>query len=283
MQKYEFTGDTYLFYGVSLHRIRALRDIKNGPKLIVRAGELGGWIEKESNLSHAGAAWVADEAKVRGESLITGSAYVGGEACISGEATIDGNAIVTDNAIVKDKASVGMEARVYGSARIFDRAEIRDKAKVFGFAKVKDHGYVSGEAQIHGWATVAGSACVCGNASVYGDAFCAGLSFVSGNALIRGDCALMGREKIKDHASLFHTRQIVCIGPIGSREDYTTFYSDNHGGIYVSCGCFNGTIAEFLEAVKECHGDNQHGHVYRAAVAFATNILDNATYGENNE
>lgn len=48
-KKYELTDQTIDVDGRTLHRIKALRDFSD-----VLAGELGGWIEKEENLSHAG-------------------------------------------------------------------------------------------------------------------------------------------------------------------------------------------------------------------------------------
>ena len=48
MKKYELTGETKEIGGVTLHRIRALIDI---PEHYVKAGDLGGWIEAERNLS----------------------------------------------------------------------------------------------------------------------------------------------------------------------------------------------------------------------------------------
>ena len=59
--KYELTEEAKNINGVTLHRIRALRDI---PSAGVKSGDLGGWIEKESNLSKYGDAWVCDNAKV---------------------------------------------------------------------------------------------------------------------------------------------------------------------------------------------------------------------------
>ena len=56
---YEFTGETKTVYGVTLHRIRATKDI---PRLGVMSGDVGGWIEQESNLSDD--AWVFGEARV---------------------------------------------------------------------------------------------------------------------------------------------------------------------------------------------------------------------------
>lgn len=60
MKKYELTNECITFTGRKLYRIKALVDFGD-----VKAGELGGYIEKEDNLSHDGNAWVSDNAKVR--------------------------------------------------------------------------------------------------------------------------------------------------------------------------------------------------------------------------
>ncbi len=56
-KKYEFTEETKDICGKKLYRIRALRDFKG-----VKAGDLGGFIEKEENLSHEGNCWVYNNA-----------------------------------------------------------------------------------------------------------------------------------------------------------------------------------------------------------------------------
>ena len=75
MKKYEFTGETkeirLLFRTATLHRIRAT--VAFG---IVEVGDLGGWIEKEENLSHEGKAWVCGDAKVCGDAEVWGNAKV---------------------------------------------------------------------------------------------------------------------------------------------------------------------------------------------------------------
>ena len=60
---WEFTGETKICFGVTLRRIRATVEFKLKCGIIIRKGELGGWIEKESNLS--GKAWVSGGAKVK--------------------------------------------------------------------------------------------------------------------------------------------------------------------------------------------------------------------------
>lgn len=75
MKKYEFTGETkeirLLFRTATLHRIRAT--VAFG---IVEVGDLGGWIEKEENLSHEGKAWVCGDAEVWGNAEVCGDAKV---------------------------------------------------------------------------------------------------------------------------------------------------------------------------------------------------------------
>jgi uncharacterized protein YjbI with pentapeptide repeats len=67
--------------------------------------------------------------------------------------------------------------------------------------------------------------------------------------------------KIKD-------KGILIIGNIGSRYGYTTIYNTDKG-IYVKCGCFFGTIDEFVTKVKETHKGNEHERDYVAMVEFA--------------
>ena len=75
MKKFEFTGETktisLFFRTATLHRIRAVAEFG-----LVKIGDLGGWIEKEENLSHEGKAWVWGDAKVWGNAKVCGDAKV---------------------------------------------------------------------------------------------------------------------------------------------------------------------------------------------------------------
>lgn len=110
-KKYEFTGEEKVVDNHTLHRIRAMRDFG-----IVKAGDLGGWIEGEDNLSHDGYAWVYDEALVEGNAFVEGNARVGGNARVSGNAFVTGNARVSGNALVSGDARVKGSALVEGNA-----------------------------------------------------------------------------------------------------------------------------------------------------------------------
>ena len=101
MKKYELTDITIEQSGVTLYRIRAVRAIK---AFGVKKGDLGGYVEKEENLSQSGNAWVSDNASVYGD------------ASVSDNASVYGDAWVYDNAWVSDNASVYGDARVSGDA-----------------------------------------------------------------------------------------------------------------------------------------------------------------------
>jgi hypothetical protein len=58
--------------GAPLFQLKALRDVRLG----VSRGDLGGYIEKESNLSHEGECWVFDSAQVFGNAHVSGDARV---------------------------------------------------------------------------------------------------------------------------------------------------------------------------------------------------------------
>ena len=125
-RKYEITNETKVVYGRTLYRIRAIQDFDD-----VKAGDLGGFIEKEINLSHEGKAWISD------------------------------------NACVYDTARVCDDARVYGSARICDNAKICDNACIFDNVWISDNARVSDDARVYGNMYISGSTTVSGSGAMY--------------------------------------------------------------------------------------------------------------------
>ena len=88
-KKFELTGNTKIWRGRTLYQIKAL--ISFG---IVSAGELGGHVEKETNVSEDGDAWVSGNAQVYGDARVSGDARVYGDAWVYGDAQVSGNAQV---------------------------------------------------------------------------------------------------------------------------------------------------------------------------------------------
>jgi len=70
--KFELTSETKVEFGVTLHRIKALKSFG-----YVSKEELGGWVEKESNVSVSGNAWVSGNARVSGDARVFGKLKAG--------------------------------------------------------------------------------------------------------------------------------------------------------------------------------------------------------------
>ena len=91
MKKFKLTSEFIVdISGVKLFRIKALIEFGN-----VKAGDLGGYIEKEENLSHMGNAWVSGNAQVSGDARVSGNARVSGDARVFGNAQVFGDARVS--------------------------------------------------------------------------------------------------------------------------------------------------------------------------------------------
>lgn len=89
-------------------------------------------------------------------------------------------------------------------------------------------------------------------------------AWVSGNARVYGNARVSGNAEVSGNADY------VLIGRIGSRFGFTTFFRNKNNEIYVSCGCFLGTLAKFRKKVKETHGtDTKYAKVYQAAADLA--------------
>lgn len=177
-KKYEFIENDIIKYETgSLCRIRALKDFGD-----VKAGDLGGYIEKEKNLSHEGNCWVyeqaevfhnatiLDNAKIKDNARIFDNAEVGGNAEISDNADILDSAMISGNVKVYGNAEVGGNVKAYGEAQIYDNAKVYGNSEVYGSAKVYDYAQVSGNAKIYGEAKVYDNVKIYDYAQVYGNA-----------------------------------------------------------------------------------------------------------------
>ena len=91
MKKYEMIKEG------NFYRIKALKDFSD-----VKKGDLGGLIEKESNLSHNGNCWIYNNARVYG------------------------NARVLYNAKVRGYVMINDDVEIYDNVRIFSDFEINN-------------------------------------------------------------------------------------------------------------------------------------------------------------
>lgn len=209
----------------TVYRIRALRDFGD-----VKAGDLGGYIESDFNLSHSGNCWVYDEAAVCNDAVVRDYATVCGEAeikqaaVISGNAHVFGKAQIADNAQVSGHAQVGWEWDGIQNERGCKNGNttvVRGDAKVSGHAQVlgevilEDHAVVKNHARIEGkWPTIPDNkylayyicgawdhAVIDGNAHVT-NTYVRSHAHIHENALVSGHPTMGGRAEIAGNAEI---------------------------------------------------------------------------------
>ena len=137
-KKYILTDEIREFNGKILHRIQAVRDFGK-----IRTGDLGGWIEKEGNLSHEGDCWIDNNAQVYDDAHVFGNAQIYGNAWVYDNAHIYGNAQICGNAWVYNSAWIYDNAHIYGNAQIYGDAQIYSNANVYGDAIICEEMSVS--------------------------------------------------------------------------------------------------------------------------------------------
>ena len=149
-------NETLEHHGKTLYRIQAVKDFSD-----VNAGDKGGWIEREKNLSQKGDCWVYDEAKVY------------------------------------DNANVSGEAKILNYAEIYDNAYISGYVYIFFSPKIYGFSIVNGNAQVYGNAHISGGSYIYGNAEVYGDAQVFGNAEVYGDVQVFGNAVIKEKSDYK--------------------------------------------------------------------------------------
>ena len=86
------------------------------------------------------------------------------------------------------------------------------------------------------------------------------------------DANLYGAD-LRDAGKITSVDDILLIGPIGSRADYTHIYRTDKG-IFIKCGCFFGTVEEFASKVKDTHGDNKYANQYLKVIYFVNKYFE---------
>ncbi|MCK0441198.1 hypothetical protein MUG78_17505 [Gordonia alkaliphila] len=109
---YEYTGEQKIVDGMVLRRIRATTTLIDRG---ISEGDVGGWIESDSNLIDRG--WVGEDAVVCQGAVVSDDAQVRHRGQVRGTARIRDTAVVYDDAIVTDAivadaSSVGGDAQV---------------------------------------------------------------------------------------------------------------------------------------------------------------------------
>lgn len=188
-KKYILLEDVTRLVGLTkVFRIRALRDFGD-----VKAGDLGGFIEKEENLSHEGGCWVGGNATVLDYAKIYENAQAYGNAMICSYAKVYGNAQVYGNSMISGDAQVYGNARIRDFAMVFSNAQVYEDAQIFGEAWISGNAKVYGNAQVFDQADVRDNAIVRANSKIFKSAV------VHGDRTVTGEIIFLDRYKADMH------------------------------------------------------------------------------------
>lgn len=229
MKKYEITSESKVIDTIMISKKTVYRIKALKDFSDVKKGDLGGWIESERNLSHDGDCWIYDNA-----------------ACFD-------SASITQNATMYDNSIAYHHAQVFGQATIKDDAVVRNNALVTNNATIKENAVI-GDGFITGYVTVSG------NSYVSNDTKISGYTIVEGNARLTGKAFVKGRVTITDP-------DMCVFDNVGSVGGTLTVYRTTKG-IYVTRGCFQGTLSEFEKAVNDTHGTSVYGNQYRKLIEY---------------
>ena len=131
-KKYQLTDETQNYLGKTLYRIQALKDFGD-----VKAGDKGGWVESERNLSQDGNCWIYDDSIAFGNSHVIGDAKILNDseifefACVAGNAVIDRNSTICGESFIKDAKVLNMFISNY--TQILDDVEIKSMRDFYDF------------------------------------------------------------------------------------------------------------------------------------------------------
>ena len=178
-------------------------------------GEIGGWIEKKTNLSQDGQCW-NKSGVICGDAIVAGDVQIGGGKPKLNEIVLNGieigdNAKVSDNVEIRDGVKgIGGHAYVHGNAVIqstLDDALIisghadvagtmRGSSRVGGNARIESGAELEGNCVVGGSAMVFGR--IEGTATVYDSAIVYGR--VRGNAEVGGNAVILKTGEVSDNA-----------------------------------------------------------------------------------
>ena len=108
-----------------------------------------------------------------------------------------------------------------------------------------------------------------GNCWVYGNARVCGDAELCGNAKVCGNARVYGNAEVCGNARVYGNADYITIKGLGSRYRDTTIFKTRNEDVVVRCGCFYGTLTEFVNEVGITHGDSKYAKEYLALVELA--------------
>lgn len=201
--KYELVKDGSRKDGtVELFRVKALHDFDTLWSSI-KAGELGGYVEGEKNLSQEGKCWIYPNARVLGHAEVSENAVVGSP---------DGGEVVNVN--------VYAHSKVNGNACVFD-------------GSICTNAVITGNAEVRSCELIGGSVVVCDNVIINNNRV-----RLAGKGLVGDDVSIFDEVRWDGFGKVYSEEDIITLSNIPVMQVYlmngvatTTFHFNKRDGI----------------------------------------------------
>ena len=141
-KKYEILMDeenTIEWKGHTLHRIKALIDFND-----VRKGDIGGYVEKEKNLSQYGDCWIYNNAKAMDSSRLYDN------SAMYDYSIMFDNSIMRDNSEMHDDSELHGNSAMYNNSMMFDNSSMHDSSIMYDSSEMHDNSTLNNSAKLYG-------------------------------------------------------------------------------------------------------------------------------------
>ena len=193
MKKYELIKESKtMFAEREIFRIRALKDFED-----VKAGDIGGWVCSENNLSQEGECWIYDEAKCLDEARVYDNAVMCGNAVMFGNAKMFDNAKMSDNSIMCDNAEMCGNSKMYDTSTMCGSSTMCDNAEMFDDTEMCDNAMMFNNSKMFD------NAKMCGSSKMFDNAEMCDSSIMFDNAVMCDNAEMCGRATLDKDKLLY--------------------------------------------------------------------------------
>ena len=147
-KKYEILMDeenTIEWGGRVLHRIKALKDF-----WYVKKGDIGGFVEKETNLSHEGNCWIYDNAKAMDNSKVYGNSRMYGYSKMFDYSEMYDNSAMYDYSEMHDNSRIYDCSEMYNNSAMYDNSTMYDYSIMYNNSEMYNNSTLKNKTRLYG-------------------------------------------------------------------------------------------------------------------------------------
>lgn len=133
-KKYRLTDEKIEYKGRVLYRIQALRNFGD-----IKAGDLGGFVQSEYNLSHSGDCWIYNNAKAMDNSEVLHNSEMYDYSEMYDNAKMYDSSEMYDNSSMHDNSIMYDNSKMYNNSTMYDNSEINGYSEMYYNSVLKNN------------------------------------------------------------------------------------------------------------------------------------------------